>query len=369
MKLKPVLYLLSMIFILSCDSGGGGGDSATQTSWKRVKSNAAVELFLTSEYNTPARLGISTSGWEDGINISRNGLHLYATYIPADFLSFVLSGDTVDRIQYYDRGPHYDMDLVTNPIDITYPWYHSDIIYASRASTSTGFSPWQTSGIKRAFYSEGAVSAVFSGDDTIDILVFTSNEESAAQNNFKVIKNTTPDPSGTGDFITATGAADTYINTNYIEDNPHIERIDALNLVLFFDSEDRNGTGNSHDIWYSVSSDNGNSWSPPLNVSQINTTSKEHQPHLYKDGADWWLYYSAYHSDGKLAIFRAKQGTPGNWNSWGTPEIVIGAGNTSGVGEPTLTSSGDLFFVVIYENPEGDEYDRFDADPWSASKK
>ena len=96
----------------------------------------------------------------------------------------------------------------------------------------------------------------------------------------------------------------------------------------------------------------------PLNISSVNTANQEHQPHLYNDGTDWYLYFSATHTDGKLAIFRAKQQMSGDWDSWGTKELVIGAGNSAGVGEPTLTSSGDISFVVVYENPGGGEYDR-----------
>lgn len=340
------------------------------SSWVSVKSAAVVVNHLTSEYNTPGIIPIDTMGWEDGINISRNGLHIYATYIPADFLSFVQSGKTLDYVQYYDRGPHYDMDLITNPAGASYPWYQSDIIYASRSSVSENFSAWTTSNMKRSSYSEGGFSAVFSGLNTIDIAIFTSNEEYTADNNFKIFTSVSANPSGIGSMITTTDTSGTSsINTNYIEDNPHIERIDATNLVLFFDSENRPGGSGSHDIWYSITSDNGSNWSTPLPVTSVNTAEKEHQPHLYNDGTDWWLYYSAYYSDGKLAIFRRKQVTSGNWNSWGPAEVVISAGNTAGVGEPTLTSNGDLYFVVVYENPDYTEFDRYDADAWSAVHK
>ena len=48
-------------------------------------------------------------------------------------------------------------------------------------------------------------------------------------------------------------------------------RIDALNLVLFFDSEDRPRTGGevSLDIWYSLSIYNEANWSIPENASSI----------------------------------------------------------------------------------------------------
>ena len=335
------------------------------------KTNTTIDVTLTDEYSTPKKLSISSLGWEDGINISRDGLHIYATYMPADFLSFVLNETPADpeQLQNYDRGPHYDMDLVNNPAGVSYPWYQSDIIYVSRSSLSEEFSEWSTSSMKRASYSEGAITTVFSDSGDIDICAFTSNDLHTQQNNIKVISPTLANPSGIGTGITTTDTSGTSsINTNYIEDNPHIERLDDANLVLFFDSEDRAGNLGSIDIWYSTSSDNGVSWSTPVNVSTINTGDKEHQPHLYFDGVDWWLYYSAYSVDSKLAIFRSKkQGV--SWDDWGVSEVVLTAGNAEAIGEPTLTENGDLYFVVVYKNEDGTSYDKYDADPWVVLKK
>ena len=69
-------------------------------------------------------------------------------------------------------------------------------------------------------------------------------------------------------------------------------------------------------------------------------------------------------ADLKQAIYRAPQGTPGDWNSWGAPTLVVSAGTTLGVGEPTVTSHGDLSFVVIYQDGSGTTVDTYDADPW-----
>ncbi|MEO0096348.1 MAG: sialidase family protein [candidate division WOR-3 bacterium] len=339
------------------------------TNWPEIKENAYVECHLPNEFNTPRILSNNTLGWEDGLYVSRDGLHLYATYMPADFLSFVLNGDKVENLVKYDRGPHYDMDLKSNPVG-TFLWYHSDIIFATRSSITEEFGAWTTSNMKRSIYSEGGFGAFFADSSTISICVFTSNDVYTANTNIKCIRNTTPNPSGIGDLLTPIDSFGTqFINTAYIEDNPHVELIDDTTLVLFFDSEDRPGGEGGHDIWYSVSTDNGVNWSKPLPVTTVNTYQKEHQPHLFFDGTDWWLYYSAEHSDGKLAIFRRKQQTTGNWDDWGTAELVLSAGNTAGIGEPSLTSHGDLYFVVVYDNPEGTKYDRFDADAWVATRK
>ena len=55
-------------------------------------------------------------------------------------------------------------------------------------------------------------------------------------------------------------------------------------------------------------------------------------------------------SDNKPATYRAKQTTAGNWDAWGTRELVVAAGTTAGVVEPTLTARGDLSFVAVTKN-------------------
>ena len=42
---------------------------------------------------------------------------------------------------------------------------------------------------------------------------------------------------------------------------------------------------------------------------------------------------------------------------------------TAGVGEPSLTSRGDLSFVVITGNPSGTAVDTYDADPWFMKRR
>ncbi len=153
------------------------------------------------------------------------------------------------------------------------------------------------------------------------------------------------------------------------EDNPHIERVENDRLVLFFERNLHPENISLKDIWYSTSEDNTKTWSEPVNLAVINqygSAEYEHiQPHLYFDHSinNWYLYFATQHTDGKLDIFRSSRGK--SWADWGTPELVISAGNTLGVGEPTLTANGDLYFVVVYQR-EGDEdtYDGFDADPW-----
>lgn len=364
MRIILLIGFISGILLLSCKAPE---DPAIADPWEAVRRDAQVSIELDGLWSQAQPLDISTAGWEDGLYVSRDGLHLYATYIPADFLSFVLAEAAPQDLPLYARGPEYTMDFLTNPTGEDYLWYQSDILYSSRTSVDQAFSPWSVSNLQRSVYSEGAFNAVFSDSNAIEMAIFTSNEEYTSLNNFKIIRNSSANPEGIGEFITPTDTLGTdSINTLYTEDNPHLEHLDGDQWLLFFDSEDRPGGKGGHDIWYSISNDNGISWSTPLNANSLNTSGKEHQPHLFREENQWYLYFSSPGPDGKLGIYRALQNISGDWDSWGTPEAVILAGNTAGIGEPSLTSQGDLYFTVILENPAGSATDRYDADPWMA---
>lgn len=288
--------------------------------------------------------------------------------MPIDLLSFVLNGDLPNNFSssYLRGAPTFGIDLTTNPIGAT-EWLHSDILYAHRNTLADTFNLWTLSDMKRNFYSEGAPSPTFiNNTNSVEFMIFTSNDNTTNNTDIWVINNTLSNPLGIGAPMPSP------INTLSNEDNPHLVRIDNNNLVLFFDSDNLPGRVGDIDIWLSTSSDSGITWSTPSNASTINTIDKEHQPFLHQDlsTGNWLLYYSALHTDGKLAIFRAPQETPNNWNSWGTPELVVSAGNSAGVGEPTLTKNGDISFVVIYKDPNSYSiYNHFDADPWFLQKK
>ena len=153
-------------------------------------------------------------------------------------------------------------------------------------------------------------------------------------------------------------------------DNPHIENVGGI-WVLFFDSETLTGSEPGRNVFNSTSTDNGASWSTPADVTSVNDTGTTglagpaQQPHLYHDGSDWWLYFTAPNpGDGKLGIYRAGQKTPGDWDSFDPPTLVVSAGTTQGIGEPSVTADGDVSFVAITLNPSGTALDQYDADPW-----
>lgn len=358
MNSRTTKLLLVFIFILNISR-------SFAQNWDSIKTVTKPVLYLNQEFEEPYRQPLSSLGWEDGVHLSSDGLYLYCTYMPLDLLSFSLNSTLPNDFskQYNRSAPEYGMDFKTNPIGAN-EWLHSDILYAHRASVLDEFTTWELSDMSRVFYSEGAPTPMASDRDSIDWITFTSNDSPENNSDIWIIKNTIANPKGLGEALPQP------ITSSFNEDNPHIIRLGAQNLVLFFDSDNRpNGKGDI-DLWYSVSSDNGTSWSEPVNVASINTEDKEHQPFLHLDQGNWYLYYSAYHTDGKLAIFRAKQQTVNNWNSWGEKELVLSSGNAAGIGEPTLSKKGDLSFVVVCEDPDKkSSFNRFDSDPWMMRKK
>jgi hypothetical protein len=355
---KPILIIISVCF----------NSIVYGQNWTLIKDTISPTNELTLEFDSIYKQPLSTLGWEDGLHISNDGLNLYCTYLPIDFLSFVLNGELPNNFSssYLRGAPDFGMDLITNPIGST-EWLHSDILYAHRNTLSDSFNLWTLSDMSRNFYSEGAPTPAFvNNTNSVEFMMFTSNDNVNNNTDIWVINNTLENPSGIGTPMPSP------INTLNNEDNPHLVRIDNNNLVLVYDSDNLPGGTGDFDIWFSTSADNGTSWTAPSEVNTINTTNKEHQPFLHQNftSGNWFLYYSAYHTDGKLAIFRVQQITPNNWNSWGASELVISAGNSAGIGEPTLTKNGDISFVLIYEDPNSNSiYNHFDSDPWFLQKK
>jgi hypothetical protein len=366
--MRKITFLLILIL---CSSSGCIYDNFISTIvWTQIKNNTQLDIRVTG-YNAPVRQPLSTMGWEDGIYISRDGLDLYCTYVPGDLFSWTLHNSDPTAFKPYLRGPAFGMDLKTNPVGAS-SWIHSDILYSHRNSTAETFQSWELSDMARPVFSEGGVCGTDKSGDTYGLFLYTSNDNENGDNpqyntHFRLFTNISSNPSG----ISFLPPAPIY-NPNYKMDNPHVERIDADNVVLFFDSDNFPGGIGKLDIWYSKSTDNMARWSAPVIVSTINTTDDEMQPHLYYDSgvAKWYLYFTAGNpADGKLGIYRARQQITGNWDSWETKELVIGAGNAAAVGEPSLTDKGDISFVVIYEKANGGVYDKYEADPWLMIKQ
>jgi hypothetical protein len=240
------------------------------------------------------------------------------------------------------------------------------VAYSVRASTAEAFPAWSLSKVKGQFYNHGAPQGIQNATDPTlwDFFAFTVDDEYGTHIRFVENQPRNPDPATSYDVPSPVDAS------GHTQDNPHVEYSgtvgDTTHLVLFFENYgDLLGGAGGHDIWYTTTTD-GTTWTDPANVTSVNTAGDDIQPHLYNDGTHWWLYWTTANNsvDGKLGIFRAQQGTPGDWDSWGTPEQVVSSGTAQAVGEPTLTANGDLSFVVVTKNPDGTAYDQYDADPW-----
>lgn len=342
--------------------------------WEQIKRSTRPYVALPSEYGMPYRQPQSTLAWEDGIFISRDGLHMYAFYAPADlwqYSRYAAEHPDCPDITPFLRGPRLGMDLTTNP------WgcptvMHSDIAYAARNSTTEPFGPWQRTALAFPARYEGGVHALDNSDGTID-LVFSMSTEERANDLFWIRGIRHPPPPR--DPIPLPPP----INTDGQEDNPHLERLDDGTLVLLFDNH---GLGDARTtIKYALSHDDGKTWTTPRELGDtINAGPHDMTGHLYHDGHDWWLYFASERS-GALSIYRSRHVDPARMSSdfdqWDQPELVIGPGDVlddsgvvAGVGEPTLTSSGDISFAVVYVAlTQATPYDRVDIDPWFLPKR
>lgn len=334
----------------------------SQPNWPAIKANATFTVHDTS-FLSPSLLPINIGGWEDGLYVTRDGKNLYSTFMPIDIFSWLRDfAPCIDFNPYY-RPPLLDIDTITNPFGCT-NYIHSDIIYSNRADTSQSFIAWNSSNLQIPATFEGGACGVMLNADTFDVFVFTRDIGGSFGMELFLMKNVpvNPNPSTAVQILSSPDN----------EDNPHIERLNDTTLLLFFDRE--------RYIYYSLSYDNGTTWENPTIVTNVLNDQAPYdvQPHLWQDGSDWWVFFSADNSNGVRCIYKSKQMIPNDWNSWGPKQLVIepnfiiqgGLGMIFGVGEPTLTQSGDLYFVVVYGDLNStDTTDVFDCDPWILPRK
>jgi hypothetical protein len=402
-KWKILVLLVVLLLVLACGEGGqqnptqppapsaleetGPESAATPTpiptlsvigsagpDWEHIKSQAVPFVALPDEFDDPYLQPHSTLGWEDGVFISRDGLHLYTTYIPADIMQFIAHLEEhpicPDIIPFL-RGPQFGMDLITNPWGCDH-LLHSDIAYAHRTAPAESFDTWQLSNLANNFHFEGAFQALDNQDGPIDAVISVSTDENLSDIFWaRGVQHNPP-------FSSFVPMPDP-VNSPRQDDNAHLERLDAQTLVLLLDDH---GTGApSTTIRYTLSWDDGANWSEPQEMgAPINRGPHELHGHLYYDGLDWWLYFVS-ERDGSLSIYRSKhlksRGIQTDFDNWAPPELVIapgviadGSAIVGGVGEPTLTSTGDISFVAVYADVEKcTPYDKFEIDPWYLPRK
>lgn len=356
MKKLNHLFLIVVLFFSTTISA--------QPNWPAIKSNATFIVPDTS-YDTPYIQPINVPGWEDGLFMTRDGKHLFSTYLAVDALSWInhlMANPACFNFDPYFKPPLLGIDTVTNIFSCP-NYMQSDIIIASRANTNMPFNPWTSSNLQTSFSFDGAADGVLMNADSFDVFVFTKDGPGTQNEDIMFMRNVPINPN--------TSTAVPILSTTSQEDNPHIERLNSTTLLLFFD-RDRH-------IYYSLSYDNGTNWQPAILITNVLNDQAPYdvQPHLWNDGTNWWVYFCANNVGGVRCIYKSKQLVANNWNSWGPKELVIqpdmitgGSGNVLAVGEPTLTQWGDLSFVVVYGNTNStDTTDIFDCDPWFLPKK
>ena len=347
----------------------------SQPDWSTIKAGFQPE-YDSSLFEKPFLQTQAVGGWEDGVFISRDGLNMYCFYAPVDMISYAGDIGSSSPCEFpvigpYWRGPMYGVDTSTiiEPCD---HWMHSDVVHASRSSVSEPFSSWKPTDINSPLYYEGAPQTISKANDLLDLFVYT--RATTGLSDIYIMRDVPNNPTDNGRIIDPENVK----SPSGAEDNPHIEKIDESTYVLFFD--DTYDGNHNMEIYFSISTDAGKTWTRAEQVTSLSSAAEEVMPHLWYDGAEWWMYFatsSPVLTDGRLTIVRSKQINKGDWLNWEKPQVVIapgsiknGNGEVFGVGEPTLTSWGDISFSVIYGNAnQSDTTDQFDSDPWYLPRK
>lgn len=352
-KIRYSGFLLTFIFVQFSTF------SFSQPDWPAIKSNATFNV-PDPAYGEPYLQANHVPGWEDGLYMTRDGMQLFSTYLPVDVFSwlgdFVLDPVCFDFHPYY-RPPLLDIDTITNVFGCE-KYMQSDIVLASRDLPTDSFELWDSSNLQEAFSFDGGAQGVLGEDNTFDLFVFTKDGIGTSSTDIFFMQDVPRNPTSE--------TAEPIFVTEGQEDNPHIERLDDTTLVLLFDRD--------RYMYYALSYDNGDSWEEEVLIPTVLNDQAPYdvQPHLWNDGADWWVYFCAEDEDGIRSIFKSRQTNVNDWGNWDEPELVIGPnfiipelGYIYGIGEPTLSEWGDLSFVVVYGNHElPDSTDAYDCDPW-----
>jgi len=105
--------------------------------------------------------------------------------------------------------------------------------------------------------------------------------------------------------------------------------------TLVFHSDRPQGAG-GRDLWMVVRQADG-TWSPSVNLTDVNTEADEGWPYLSPDGQQLWFTRTYL---GSPCIFRSLRGG----DRWSEPELIV----ERFAGEPALDAGGNLYFVHHY---------------------
>lgn len=111
--------------------------------------------------------------------------------------------------------------------------------------------------------------------------------------------------------------------------------ISADGQMLVFHSDRPQGAG-GRDLWMAVRQADG-TWSPSVNLTEVNSEADEGWPYLSPDGQELW-FTRTYR--GSPCVFRSlRRGA-----HWSEPELIV----ERFAGEPALDAGGNLYFVHHY---------------------
>ncbi len=331
--------------------------------WDSIKANTApiVAPAFAANFATPYRLPISAYGWEDGLQISADGLNLYTLYAPADLLSwftYINTNIALPLCETFGNTEFIRPYAETYGMDMAFNFFgcdsaiNLDILYAHRDNINDEFENWILSDIARPGTIEGGPFPVQSttNANNVDHFLFTGPGD------IWMINATTANPSNIASAVLLPAPINSTAG-EFIADNPVMRRFnDSDTLLLVYE---KYVIGSERDFMYALSFDDGETWQDPTLMSSITAaTGNIEHPQIHTNAAGTWLYYSRNYD-----IYRMKQSIPNNWDSWVDEELIISKGNAVAIGEPSIAKNGDIAFVLMYENTENLD-DRFDIDPW-----
>lgn len=306
------------------------------------------KIVLNNEtWRTPSKMPspVNFDGWEDSVVADYNDNNkLYFSYFSVDAINYLndlvdawLNGQTPDPQEFkrnYMIGPEREGSrgrLNTDIYEATYSNNNWQIINSSvndnaQNSIIEEHSP-SIPATNDVMYMQKTSIGTGQYDD-----IYKSVKNDQGQWAAPVIENVLNQP----------GSID--------DSNPHVS---ADGNTIFFDSNRTGGTGNK-DLWFSTK--DSDQWTTPQPIEALNTSFKEWQPFITKDGKT--LYFSSDTLDGvsqsKLSIFKSEF----NGNSWGPRQLVAKIDDSStdivGLGEPSLSANGDkLYFLYVYAREDG----------------
>ena len=265
--------------------------------WDSIKDNTApvVAPAFVDILGTPYRQPLSGYGWEDGLQISADGLNLYTLYAPADLLSwfsYIAANaalpvcETLGSTQFIrPYAETYGMDMAFNYFGCD-TIMNLDILYAHRDNINEEFENWILSDMARPGQIEGGPFPLQSADnpDLVDHFLFTGPGDISMINNTNANPNNIASAVLLPEPINSTGG-------EIIADNPVLKRINNSDTLLLV--YEKYVDASLRDFMYAFSYDDGATWELPIKMNSINNaTGHIEHPQLYTDASGTYLYYS-----------------------------------------------------------------------------